>query len=117
MKLVKTPSEAPRTALTYITFGAILTIWAAVWMWQFPSTHSRFLTVLCTGMLLTGIALLVIGFSVGFIGRAARHAELPPVDERGATSYAPVAGNAPAPQAVKPVVGGVGAPPPHNGGA
>ena len=119
MRLVKTPSEAPRTALSYITIGAILTIWAAVWMWQFPSTNSRFLRVLCFGILLTGVALLVIGFSVGYIGRAARHAELPPVEARGTTDYAPVAGTGPAPQpAVKPVVGAAGTPPsPTSGGA
>jgi hypothetical protein len=113
MRLVKTPSEAPRTALSYITIGAILTIWAAVWMWQFPATDSRFLRVLCYGILGTGIALLVIGFSVGPLGRAARHADLPPVDERGVTTTGPIVANAPTAQpVVKPVVGGLGAPPP-----
>jgi membrane-bound metal-dependent hydrolase YbcI (DUF457 family) len=127
MRLVNTPSEAPRTALSYITIGAILTIWAAVWMWQFPATNSRFLRVLCYGILLTGLALLVIGFSVGYIGRAARHSELPPVDTREPTAAGPAVASNPAPQpAVKPVVGGIGTPPPSptathsattNGGA
>jgi hypothetical protein len=59
---------------------------AATWYW-------------CYGFLLTGLALLVIGLAIGPIGRAARHAELPPAEvtpaetniQRTAASHPPAA--------------------------
>ena len=73
------PSSAPGTSLAYITVGAILSIWSAVWYYAFrPET--RWGSAVCMGLFLTGVAFLVIGFGVGRIGREARHAELPPAE-------------------------------------
>jgi hypothetical protein len=67
-------------ALIYITVGALLAVWSGIWYWYMighpPDTDVAW--YLCYGVLFTGLILLAIGFGVGQIGRAARHAELPP---------------------------------------
>jgi len=74
------PSKAAHMAIAYITLGALIGVWAGVWwsyrhVYNFPNDAWEFV---CYGLLLTGLVLLVIGFTLGRIGRAARHAELPP---------------------------------------
>jgi hypothetical protein len=72
-------STAARTALIYITAGALTVIWTGVWYVYLhnnpPETSNPYYW--CGGLLLTGLTLMVIGFGLGRIGRSARHAETP----------------------------------------
>jgi hypothetical protein len=80
MPLSTQPSPATRTALTYITIGALMVVWSGLWFWYLwhnPSDTSL-VYYLCTGLMLTGITLVVIGLGLGQIGWSARHADLPP---------------------------------------
>jgi hypothetical protein len=75
-------NPAARSALVYITLGALMDVWAGIWFWYMRSTHpgdrDGAWWYVCTGMVLTGLVLMVIGFLVGRIGREARHADAPP---------------------------------------
>jgi len=109
MPIMSKPSAAPRTALTYITIGALMTVWSGVWYFSRPP-HSTFGTTIVSGLFLSGLVLLAIGFAVGQIGRAARDAELPPreataavaKDERLAATNGLTAGPLPGPPAAQP---------------
>lgn len=80
MWLVNQTSTAARTALIYITVGALTVIWTGLWyVYLFnnpPETQTSYYW--CTGFLVTGVALVFIGLGLGRIGRSARHADLPP---------------------------------------
>jgi hypothetical protein len=76
MPLVAKTSTAAKMALAYVTIGALLMIWSALTMYYDPPT-TNWGQLFCTGLLLTGVALLIIGLAVGQIGRAAKPAELP----------------------------------------
>jgi hypothetical protein len=80
MWLFHQASTAARTALIYITTGALIVIWTVVWyVYLFnhsPETSASYYW--CTGFLVTGLTLIVIGLALGSIGRSARRAELPP---------------------------------------
>jgi len=67
--------------------GTLIDIWTIVALVFYPpeSDWSKFLVV---GFLVTGFALLAIGLFLGPIGRAARHAELPPAEVTAAVSHA-----------------------------
>jgi hypothetical protein len=86
MAMLTKPSSAARAALLYITLGSLILVWSAVWYVWLHNQHAQqgvqFFSsaqdYICTGTLLTGLTLLIIGLAVGRIGRAARHAELPP---------------------------------------
>jgi hypothetical protein len=81
MPVLSKPSAAAFTALTYITLGALIDVWSAIWYIYLANTGRASndpVWYWCYGFLLTGLALLVIGFGLGQIGRSARHAELPP---------------------------------------
>ena len=78
--ILSKPSSAAPTSLVYITIGALLTVWSAIWFFynqQNPPSHSA-VGYIITGLLLTGIVFLGIGFFIGPLSRAARQAELPP---------------------------------------
>jgi len=79
MAILTSPSGAVPTSLVYITLGTLMDIWTIVAMVYYPpeTAWGKFLSV---GFLVTGLALLVIGLLLGPIGRAARHAELPPTE-------------------------------------
>src|SRR6266704_540924 len=79
MPILSKPSGAFPIALVYITAGTLIVIWTVVsWLFYPPETNwSKFLVA---GFMVTGIALSVIGLLLGEIGRAARHAELPPTE-------------------------------------
>ena len=69
---------AARTALTYITLGALTLIWAGVWYIYLynnpPSTQTAYYW--CSGFLLTGLALAAIGLGLSMINRSAQSADL-----------------------------------------
>jgi hypothetical protein len=132
MPMLTKPSAAARMSLLYITVGALLLVWTGVYfayLYRNPPAHD-YVWYLSTAILLTGATLLIIGLALGKIGRAARHAELPPpeatpavaaTDQKAAQSgmvapplpTAPVAPNGavPASPAVTPVAAPVPAQP------
>jgi hypothetical protein len=80
MWLFKQPMTTTRTALTYITLGALTAVWAGVWyVYLFnnpPESHSAYYW--CTGFMVTALALVVIGVGLGLISRSNQPAGLPP---------------------------------------
>jgi len=72
------PSAAQGTSLTYVTIGAMLAIWSAVWYFGW-NLRNPWATI-CVGLFLTGLTFLAIGFGIGHLGREARKADLPPED-------------------------------------
>jgi hypothetical protein len=75
-----TRSPAARTALIYVTAGALTMIWTGVWFLYMakypPDTEIPY--YFCGGLMATGLTVLILGLVVGRIGRSAQHAELPP---------------------------------------
>jgi hypothetical protein len=72
-------TSAGRAALIYITLGALAVIWAGVWyvyLFNNPPTESAYYW--CTGFLVTGLIMVLIGSGLGMISRSAQHADLPP---------------------------------------
>src|SRR2546430_1676285 len=85
MAILTTPSKAVPIALVYITAGTLIDVWCVVALWYYPpdTAWGKFLLA---GTLMSGLALLVIGLLLGPIGRAARHAELPPTEVTAAAA-------------------------------
>lgn len=78
--ILSKPSSAAPTSLVLILVGALLTVWSGLWYFYLqrnPPAHD-FVYFIDSGLLLTGIVFLVIGFAVGPMSRLARQAELPP---------------------------------------
>ena len=81
--ILSKPSSAAPTSLFYITLGALMTVWSAIWYFYLsrnPGRSHQVLYYLCTGFLVTGLVLLTIGMLIGPMGRFARKAELPPTE-------------------------------------
>lgn len=82
MAILTKPSFASSTAIVYITAGALLDVWTTVYYFTFmqdgDSETRRTVLFWLAGFFLTGLTLMVIGFALGRIGRAARQAEMPP---------------------------------------
>lgn len=116
MPIMSKPSGAPKASLTFITLGVLMAIPAAVSYAMFqPEGVGRFF---CVTFFFLGLAFMIIGFSVGYIGRSARNAELPPKEATGAVAQqdqallnqgvAPTATpTAPAPPPQNPAAGAV----------
>ena len=104
MSILTSPSSVLSTSLIYITLGTLLDIWTIASLVFYPpeTNWNKFLVV---GFLVTGIALLAIGLFLGPIGRAARHAELPPTEVTNAVAHAEqiAAAHPPVVMPVKPV--------------
>jgi len=83
--ILSKPSSAAPTSLFYITLGALMTVWSAIWYFYLNRTgsESNGLYFVCTGFLVTGLVLLTIGMLIGPMGRFARKAELPPTEAMG----------------------------------
>ncbi len=133
--ILSKPSSAARTAVMYITLGALMVVWTVVW-YLYLNRHGGSDVAYFTdyGFFFTGVVLIVIGVTLGRIGRSARHAELPPevkpqerTAEPAVTAPQPQPAPAPAlppgyfvppqqmmpaaPQQVTPVQGGAAVPP------
>lgn len=84
MAMRSASSFGPKASLAYITIGALMTVWTAVWYFAFRdpaiplSSAARFWV---SGLFLSGLMLVAIGLLLGPLGRNARQAELPPRDE------------------------------------
>ena len=61
-----------KMAISYITFGTLMVIWALIWLvyLTLPREVSG-LVYIATGIVLSGIAVVVIGIMVGAIGKEA----------------------------------------------
>src|SRR5579871_6640422 len=90
-------SGAARTAVIYITIGAIMDVWTVLWyLWMNRhGTTDDAPYFWCYGFFLTGLTLIIIGLALGRIGRAARHAEAP-VDTTASVAATPQMPAAPA---------------------
>jgi len=102
-----TTSSAARTALVYITLGALLVIWTAVWYVYLLNNppETAWPNYWCCGLAMSGVTLIGIGLAIGRIGKEARRADIPtaaiaPTVATDVTTGAPVAPVAP----VQPVV-------------
>lgn len=94
MPVLSKPSAAAKTAVKFITLGALLDVWSGIWFY-YMNQHAPKSDVswyVCLGFLLTGATLVIIGLAIGQIGRAARHAELPPKEVVEAEKAALVSG-------------------------
>ena len=112
MPILSHPSFGPRTALAYVTGGALLDVWTLVWYFTREvelSPSGRFWVI---GLGLTGLTLVTLGLLLGRLGRAARQSELPPLEamraeamiqQTAAAHPAVVAGPAQAPVVAAPV--------------
>jgi hypothetical protein len=82
MPILTKPSFGPRTSIIYITAGALVDVWVAVWYFAFArgegESLSRTTQFWLLGLFLTGLTLIIIGAFLGTIGRAARKVEMPP---------------------------------------
>jgi hypothetical protein len=111
MAFLSKPSSAAQLAIVYVTVGALTGVWSTIWYFYLSRHQEQYADspqwYWCYGFLLTGLVLMIIGFGLGRLGRAARTAELPPADEKGSTDHVPVAAPAvpAAPQAVPSVPG------------
>jgi len=86
--ILSKPSSSAPTSLFYITLGALMTVWSAIWYFYLnrSGSENQGLYYLCVGFLVTGLVLLTIGMLIGPLGRQARKAELPPTEAMGAVN-------------------------------
>src|SRR5439155_7745401 len=81
MPMLSQPAFGPKLAIGFVTGGTLLDVWVLVWRYTIAdhvlSDRQQFFYL---GFLLTGATFFVIGALIGSIGRAARKAELPPVE-------------------------------------
>ena len=96
-------SGSARTAVLYITLGAILDVWTITWFFWMnrhgTSTDTPYFW--CYGFFFTGLVLIVIGLTVGRIGRVAQNAEAPADIPNGKAAQPPI--SAP-PQLQQPLI-------------
>ena len=74
MWLFRQPSTAARTVLIYITAGALIVIWTAVWyvyLWNNPP-HEHTVYYWVTGFMVTGLIMVFIGLVLGKLGKSDR---------------------------------------------
>lgn len=80
MPMLSHPSFGPRTALWFVTGGALLSIWTALYYFMMiegePNRATNFVLL---GLFLSGMVFVMMGLFLGPLGRVARQSELPPV--------------------------------------
>lgn len=74
MSLISKPSPVTRTAVIYVTVGALTVVWSGIWYLYLRDKHptSEDAVYWCYGFLLTGLTLVLIGFALGWIARIGR---------------------------------------------
>jgi hypothetical protein len=111
MWLFKQSSPA-RTVLLYISIGALIVIWTGVWYVYLlnnpPETPSAYYW--CTGFLVPGLTMVLIGWALGHLGRTARAADLTSSAPPAPSSSPLVVVNPPAHAAAAPVAAPVAVP-------
>jgi len=72
-------TQSARMAIIYITLGALIDVWTALYYFLVYEKNSDSNSLFwIAGFFFSGLALLIIGFLVGQIGRAAGKAEVAP---------------------------------------
>jgi hypothetical protein len=70
-------ASSATTAVIYITLGALMTVWSAVYYFYLHRHEgSDIQYVWCFGFFFSGLVLMGIGITLGHIGRAVRAAEV-----------------------------------------
>jgi hypothetical protein len=88
MSMLSHPAFGPRVALIYVTTGALIDVWTAVYYFAYgrgkmsdgDPANDNTIWFWTAGFFLTGLVLILLGLFLGQLGRAARKAELPPVE-------------------------------------
>ncbi|MBA4188087.1 MAG: hypothetical protein C0467_08710 [Planctomycetaceae bacterium] len=98
MPILSEPSFGPRTALAYVTGGALIDVWTLVWYFTREAPLSPTGQFWVIGLVLTGLTFVILGLFLGPLGRSARQAELPPAEaiQAEANIQATAAANPPA---------------------
>jgi hypothetical protein len=82
--IMSKPSKAAHMAVIYVTVGALVMICSAFWYaWMYfhqapDGTRPDGWMYVCGAIFCCALAIFIIGFALGSIGRAGRRAELPP---------------------------------------
>ncbi len=75
-------STSAKTALIYLTVGALMSVWTVIYyIFQIRQGTSESVRFWCAGFFFTGLVLFTIGLAIGRIGRAARPAEVAPTPD------------------------------------
>jgi hypothetical protein len=77
-KMFRIPSRSVSSAITYVTVGVLLIIWASLWYFYFISSDpnsSIWQRFFCMGILWSGVAVTAIGLLFGLIGNVAKAAD------------------------------------------
>lgn len=87
MSMLTNPAFGPKVALIYVTVGAMIDVWTAVYYFAYGRSRMSDGTgddnttwFWVVGFFLTGLVLIILGLVLGPLGRAARESELPPKD-------------------------------------
>jgi len=80
MPILSEPSFGPRTALAYVTGGALIDVWTLVWYFTREGELTPTGQFWVVGLALTGLTFVTLGLLLGPLGRSARQAELPPAE-------------------------------------
>ena len=80
MAMLTQPAFGPRTALIYVTIGALVDVWTLVWYFTREAALTTSQQFWIVGLALTGLTFVVLGLLLGRLGRSARQAELPPAE-------------------------------------
>ncbi len=95
MAMLTNPAFGPKVALVYVTVGALIDVWTAVYYFAFgryrmnsgnPADENH-VWFWVAGFFLTGLVLVILGLVLGPLGRAAREAELPPLEATRAEAH------------------------------
>ena len=84
MPMLTQPAFGPRTALSYVTGGALIVVWTLVWYFTRDHALNKSEWFWVAGFFLSGMTFVILGFLLGPLGRAARQAELPPAEAMAA---------------------------------
>jgi hypothetical protein len=99
MWLFKQSPNVARTALIYITGGAMTVVWTAIWyvyLFNNPPPETSSVYYWCTGFLVTGMIAVLIGVGLSRTGHATSGVELPPAGVPYVVVTPPANGVAPA---------------------
>src|SRR5262245_30497919 len=80
MPIMSKPSMGTGISIGFITGGTLTAVWSGIWYYYLlnhvPDESGWY--YVCTGLFLSGLVFVLIGVTIGHIGRAARRAEIPP---------------------------------------
>jgi len=69
-------AKKAKLAVSYITVGTLMVVWSAIWLFYLTvDANISGAVYIATGVILSGIAVVVIGMSLGDIGKEANRDE------------------------------------------